>query len=65
MDSFGFAEIRKNPLRNTMTSKLWREVELLKSISHVSFPDHLRVDAYCVKPNIVRVEQVFRSRNTM
>ena len=44
MDSCGFAEIRKNPLRDDMISKLWREVELLRPISHVSVPNHLRVD---------------------
>lgn len=47
MDLFGFAEIRKNPLRDHMISKLWREVELLRQISHVSVLNQIRVDADC------------------
>lgn len=45
VDSFGFPEIRKNPLRDNMISKLWREVELLRLISHVSVMSFLRIDA--------------------
>lgn len=65
VNSFRFAEIRKNPLRHNMIEKLWREVELLKSISHVSVLNHLRLNANYDQPNIVRVEQVFRSTKTM
>lgn len=44
---------------------LWREVKLLKEISHVRKTSHRLTPAYGVQPNIIHVERVFYTESNM
>lgn len=57
---------RFKSLGKETVSKLWREVELLKELSHVGRLNHdwLKADKK-MQPNIIRIEQVLHTRDTM